>query len=104
MKRASLITLVALFLAVAGYAQAPAAPAQNPAPKPAAPPASAASIPAGGVATVDFTRALTSNVEGVKATNKLQAEGSKRQNEFQAKVKEGQDAQSKLQTGGAVMN
>ncbi len=106
MKRASIVLTIALLLSAVVYAQAPQTPAatpQNAAPKPATP-ASAVPPPTSGVAVIDFGRALTGNVEGVRATNKLQAEGTQRQNRFQAKLKEGQDAQAKLQTGGAVMN
>jgi outer membrane protein len=84
-----LIALPAALLAQ-GQAQTPAAsvPAANT-------PAGAA---AGKVAVVDFQKAVLENVEGKKAQEKLMAEVSKRQKDFEEKQKNLSDAQNKLQT------
>jgi outer membrane protein len=93
-----------LLLSAVASAQTPAAPATPPqtaAPKPAVTSSSAPST--GAIAVIDFMRALTENGEGKKATNRLNAEFTSRQTKLQAKQKEGQDAQSKLQSGDKVL-
>ena len=49
-------------------------------------------------------KAVTSNAEGTRASNKLQAEFTRRQNQLAARQKEGQDAQAKLQSGDKVLS
>jgi Skp family chaperone for outer membrane proteins len=93
-----------LLLSAVAYAQTPAVPAPPPqtaAPRPAA--TSSAAPSTGAVAVIDFMRALTENGEGKKATNRLNAEFTSRQSKLQAKQKEGQDAQSRLQAGDKVL-
>jgi outer membrane protein len=93
-----------LLLSAVAYAQTPPAsapPPQTAAPRPAA--TSSAAPSTGAVAVIDFMRALTENGEGKKATNKLNAEFTSRQSKLQAKQKEGQDAQSRLQAGDKVL-
>jgi outer membrane protein len=120
MKRASSILFTTLLLGTTLYAQTPAAPAPtNPAPPsqppaaapkpaPSAPAASAASVgsPAGAskIAVIDFERAVTGTAEGKKAAEQFQGEITKRQNGMQAKNKEGQDIQTKLQTQDKVLS
>ena len=84
-----LIALPAAVLAQ-GQAQTPAASVPS-----ASAPAGAA---AGKVAVVDFQKAVLENVEGKKAQEKLMAEVSKRQKDFEEKQKNLSDAQNKLQT------
>jgi outer membrane protein len=94
MRKTILIGLVLIALPAAllaqGQAQTPAAPA----PAANAPGAG----PAGKVAVVDFQKAVLENVEGKKAQEKLMAEVSKRQKDFEEKQKSLSDAQNKLQT------
>lgn len=122
MKRASSLIFTTLLLSATLYAQAPApaptstAPAGTPPmnsapPKPAASPASAASTasansPAGAskIAVIDFERAVTGTAEGKKAAEQFQGEITKRQTAMQAKNKEGQDIQTKLQTQDKVLS
>ena len=90
------LVLIALPAALLAHGQAQAPPAAAPAPKEAAAPA--ASGTTGRVAVVDFQKAVLENVEGKKAQEKLMAEVSKRQKDFEEKQKSLQDAQGKLQT------
>jgi Skp family chaperone for outer membrane proteins len=107
MKRGSLLIASILLVSAVVYAQAPAgqAPANQtpPAPKPPAQPASGAAVP-GKVAVIDFTRAVTENVEGKKAAEKWQAEAGKKQAEFEKKQKTVEDLQNKLKNQGNVLN
>jgi outer membrane protein len=97
MRRIILIGLVAISLPAAllaqGQAQTPLAPKE----------ASGAG-PAGRVAVVDFQKAVLENVEGKKAQEKLMAEVSKRQKDFEDKQKSLADAQNKLQTQSAALS
>src|SRR5215470_10870420 len=96
MRKTILIGLVLIALPAAllaqGQAQTPAAPA------PAANNVPAGAGLAGKVAVVDFQKAVLENVEGKKAQEKLMAEVSKRQKDFEEKQKSLADAQNKLQT------
>ena len=85
------VVLIALPAALLAQGQTPAA---------SAPSAGAA---AGRVAVVDFQKVVLENAEGKKAQEKLMAEVSKRQKEFEEKQKSLQDAQNKLQTQGQVL-
>jgi outer membrane protein len=119
MKRVSSLLFLTLLLGTALYAQTPAAPApssaapatQPPAatsPRPAANPASSATgtSPAGAskIAVVDFERAVTGTADGKKAAEQFQGEIAKRQTAMQAKNKQGQDIQTKLQTQDKVLS
>src|ERR1041384_1080642 len=95
MTRTILISLVLIALPAALLAQTPAPPAAAQASKDA--PATGGPN-AGKVAVVDFQKAVLENAEGKKAQEKLMAEVSKRQKDFEAKQKSLQDAQNKLQT------
>ncbi len=99
MRRASLLILITLLMTSAAFAQAPAAPPQTAAPKPAAP----AGV-TGGIAVIDFMKAVTGNGQGTMATNVLMAENNKRMALLQAKQKEGQDAQTQLTTQDKVLS
>ena len=106
MKRLTYLCMMTLLLSAVAYAQTPAAPATPPQtaiPKPAATATTSSAPSTGTVAVIDFMRALTENGEGKKATNKLNAEFTSRQTKLSAKQKEGQDAQSKLQSGDKVL-
>ena len=71
---------------------------------PAAPSAGAsAGAAAGRVAVVDFQKVVLENTEGKKAQEKLMAEVTKRQKDFEDKQKSLQDAQNKLQTQDKVL-
>lgn len=98
MRRATLLILTMLLTSAAAFAQAPAAPVV--APKAGATPAGAT----GGVAVIDFMKAVTSTGAGTMATNKLTAENNKRVAQLQAKQKEGQDAQTQLTTQDKVLS
>jgi len=87
------VVLIALPAALPALGQTPAAPA-------AASPAGAA---AGKVAVVDFQKVVLENAEGKKAQEKLMAEVSRRQKDFEDKQKSLQDSQNKLQTQGQVL-
>jgi len=86
------LVLIALPAAVLAQGEAQTPAASVPA---ASAPAGAA---AGKVAVVDFQKAVLENVEGKKAQEKLMAEVSKRQKDFEEKQKNLTDAQNKLQT------
>src|SRR5262245_45452607 len=106
MKLLTYLCLITLLLSAVAFAQTPAAPVTPPqtaVPKPAATATTSAAPSTGAVATIDFMKALTENGEGKKATNRLNAEFTSRQTKLQAKQKEGQDAQSKLQAGDKVL-
>jgi outer membrane protein len=102
MRKTILISLVLIALPVAllaqGQAQTP--PAAASAPKEA----SAGAGPSGRVAVVDFQKAVLENAEGKKAQEKLMAEVSKRQKDFEEKQKNLQDAQNKLQTQNQALS
>jgi outer membrane protein len=120
MKRASSLLFITLLLSMTVYGQTPpapaptqAAPASQPpaaAPKPAAPgaaaPAASAGSPAGAskIAVIDFERAVTGTSEGKKAAEQFQGEITKRQSAMEAKNKQGQDIQTKLQTQDKVLS
>ena len=95
MTRTILISLVLIALPAALLAQtaAPAAAAQASKETPAT-----GGAAAGRVAVVDFQKAVLENVEGKKAQEKLMAEVTKRQKDFEDKQKSLSDAQNKLQT------
>ena len=97
MRKTILISLILIALPAAllaqGQAQTP--PAGAPAPKEASVTGAGAT---GKVAVVDFQKAVLENAEGKKAQEKLMAEVSKRQKDFEEKQKSLQDAQNKLQT------
>jgi outer membrane protein len=95
MTKTILIGLVLLALPAALLAQGQSAPA--------AASATAAAGPTGRVAVVDFQKAVLENTEGKKAQEKLMAEVSKRQKDFEEKQKSLQDAQNKLQTQDKVL-
>jgi outer membrane protein len=101
MRKLILIGLVSIALpaALLAQGQAPAPPAAAPAVK-----ESSAAGPTGRVAVVDFQKAILENVEGKKAQEKLMAEVSKRQKDFEEKQKSLADAQNKLQTQGAALS
>src|SRR5229473_1908065 len=101
MRKIILIGLASIALPAAllaqGQAQAPPAAAPTTKESPAA-------GPSGRVAVVDFQKAVLENLEGKKAQEKLMAEVSKRQKDFEEKQKSLADAQNKLQTQGAALN
>lgn len=98
MRKTILVSLVLIALPAALLAQGQA---QTPTP-PAAPGATAG--PSGRVAVVDFQKAVLENAEGKKAQEKLMAEVSKRQKDFEDKQKSLQDAQNKLQTQNTALS
>jgi outer membrane protein len=61
-------------------------------------------VGASKIAVIDFERAVTGTAEGKKAAEQFQGEITKRQNAMQAKNKEGQDLQTKLQTQDKVLS
>ena len=98
MRKIILISLILIALPAALLAQG-----QAQTPPPAAAPAAkdnpaAGASTSGKVAVVDFQKAVLENDEGKKAQEKLMAEVSKRQKDFEEKQKSLQDAQNKLQT------
>lgn len=121
MKRASSLIFTTLLLAATLHAQTPATPAPTSAAPANTPPATAApskpaanpaassantGSPAGAskIAVVDFERAVTGTADGKKAAEQFQGEIAKRQSGMQAKNKEGQDIQTKLQTQDKVLS
>jgi outer membrane protein len=86
------LVLIALPAALLAQGQAQTPPAAAPAPK------DGTAGTSGRVAVVDFQKAVLENAEGKKAQEKLMAEVSKRQKDFEEKQKNLQDAQNKLQT------
>ena len=95
------VALSLMLLAAPTFAQAPA-----PAPRPAAPAAPAAvAFPEGAkYAFVNVQRIATESAEGKVATNQVQALNSKKVDELNAKNKQLQTAQQKLESGGSVLS
>jgi len=87
------VVLIALPAALLAQGQAPAPSAGAP----------AAAASAGRVAVVDFQKVVLENADGKKAQEKLMAEVTKRQKDFEEKQKSLQDAQNKLQTQDKVL-
>jgi outer membrane protein len=99
MRKLSLLVLIGL-LPAALFAQAPAAGSAAPAGASNAP----AGPGAGRVAVVDLQKAITENAEGKKMQEKFLAEFQKKQQEFDAKQKALNEAQTKLQSGDKAMS
>lgn len=97
MRKTILVSFVLIALPAALLAQG-----QAQTPPPAAPGATAGT--SGRVAVVDFQKAVLENAEGKKAQEKLMAEVSKRQKDFEDKQKSLQDAQNKLQTQNTALS
>ena len=100
----SVFSLALVLSAAPGYAQAaaqpPAAPAQ-PAPAPQPPPP----FPQGAkVGLVNLQQIASLSVEGKASTARVQALITKKQAEAAAKAKALQDNQTKLNSGGALLN
>jgi len=100
----SICSLALVLSAAPGYAQAaaqpPAAQAQ-PAPAPQPPPP----FPQGAkVGLVNLQQIASLSIEGKASTARVQALITKKQSEAAAKAKQLQDNQTKLQTGGALLN
>jgi len=100
----SVFSLALVLSAAPGYAQAaaqpPAAPAQ-PAPAPQPPPP----FPQGAkVGLVNLQQIASLSVEGKASTTRVQALITKKQAEAAAKAKALQDNQTKLNSGGALLN
>ena len=104
MRKLSLIVLIGLLLPAALLAQAPAAGSAAPATTPATAANTSGGIGAGRVAVVDLQRAITENADGKKAQEKFMAEFNKKQQEFDAKQKALNEAQTKLQSGDKAMS
>jgi len=106
MRQVTLFILATLVLSVAVYAQnppaSPAAPGAG-APKQAAAASAASQIPAsalGGnkIAVVDFGRCVTETEDGKVIGGKIDAEGKKRQVDYDAKKAKGEELTKQLQT------
>jgi Skp family chaperone for outer membrane proteins len=100
----SVFSLALVLSAAPGYAQAaaqPPAPQAQPAPAPQPPPP----FPQGAkVALVNLQQIASLSVEGKASTARVQALMTKKQSEAAAKAKALQDNQTKLQSGGALLN
>ena len=104
----SVFSLALVLSAAPGYAQAtakpPAAPAQ-PAPAPAPAPQPPPPFPQGAkVGLVNLQQIAALSVEGKASTARVQALITKKQAEAAAKAKALQDNQTKLNSGGALLN
>jgi len=104
----SVFSLALVLSAAPGYAQAaakpPAAPAQ-PAPAPAPAPQPPPPFPQGAkVGLVNLQQIASLSVEGKSSTARVQALITKKQAEAAAKAKALQDNQTKLNSGGALLN
>ena len=101
----SAFSLVLVLSAAPGYAQAPAQPpaAAQTQPAPAAQPP--APFPQGAkVGLVNLQQIASLSAEGKASTARVQTLITKKQAEAAAKAKTLQDNQTKLQTGGALLN
>jgi Skp family chaperone for outer membrane proteins len=98
MKRISVLVTVLTLLPALLQAQAAA-----PAAAQSAPAADAKSAPS-RVAVIDFQRAITENAEGKKAAEKLMAEVTKRQTEFDTLQKSVEEKETRLRTQGNALN
>jgi outer membrane protein len=113
MKRAmTLVTVGAVLIAAAAFAQQPPpqsqqppAPAQKPAPQAAPAPPPAKAFPEGSkIAFIDVQRIASESAEGKAAATKITDLSQKRTSELAAKNKSLEAAQQKLSSGGALMS
>jgi len=102
----SVLVLALLLSAAPAFAQAAAQPpAAQPQAQPAPVPQPPAAFPQGAkIGLVNLQQIAALSVDGKASTAKVQALITKKQGEAQAKAKQLQDNQNKLQQSGALMN